>query len=84
MNKVFFYGCHFFLPEIFIFILYLSICFNLAGEKPGGGGVLPCMGYIGMCKSHLVWGPLEGYGFQAVYSVACKAGVFWSAIHELF
>ena len=27
----------------------------------GGGGVLPYMGYIGMCRS-------EGYGFQAVYS----------------
>ena len=26
-----------------------------------GGGVLPYMGYIGMCRS-------EGYGFQAVYS----------------
>ena len=27
----------------------------------GGGGVLPCMGYIGICRC-------EGYGFQAVYS----------------
>ena len=27
--------------------------------KPGGGGVLPYMGYIGMC------GP-KGYGFSAV------------------
>ena len=27
----------------------------------GGGGVLPYMGYIGMCRR-------EGYGFQAVYS----------------
>ena len=27
----------------------------------GGGGVLPHMGYIGMCRC-------EGYGFQAVYS----------------
>ena len=26
-----------------------------------GGGVLPCMGHIGMCRC-------EGYGFQAVYS----------------
>ena len=31
------------------------------GIKPGGGGVLPYMGYIGMCRC-------EGYGFQAVYS----------------
>ena len=31
-------------------------------ETPGGGGgVLPYMGYIGMCRG-------EGYGFQAVYS----------------
>ena len=27
----------------------------------GGGGALPYMGYIGMCRC-------EGYGFQAVYS----------------
>ena len=27
----------------------------------GGGGVLPHMGYIGMCRG-------EGYGFQAVYA----------------
>ena len=26
-----------------------------------GGGVMPYMGYIGMCRC-------EGYGFQAVYS----------------
>ena len=26
-----------------------------------GGGILPYMGYIGMCRC-------EGYGFQAVYS----------------
>ena len=31
-------------------------------SSPGeGGGVLPYMGYIGMCRC-------EGYGFQAVYS----------------
>ena len=29
--------------------------------SPGGAGVLPYMGYIGMCRC-------EGYGFQAVYS----------------
>ena len=29
--------------------------------RPGGGGVLPYMGYIGMCRC-------EGYDFQAVYS----------------
>ena len=29
-------------------------------EDPGGGGVLPYMDHIGMCRC-------EGYGFQAVY-----------------
>ena len=29
--------------------------------KPGGGGVLPYRGHIGMCRC-------EGYAFQAVYS----------------
>jgi len=29
--------------------------------QPQGGGALPYMGYIGMCRC-------EGYGFQAVYS----------------
>ena len=29
--------------------------------SPGGGGVLPYMGYTGMCRC-------EGYGFQVVYS----------------
>ena len=33
----------------------------ITGPGGGGGGVLPNMGYIGMCHS-------EGYGFQAVYS----------------
>ena len=33
---------------------------NPRGEG-GGRGVLPYMGYIGMCRR-------EGYGFQAVYS----------------
>ena len=32
MNAVFFAAAAF-LPELFIFILYLSICFNLAREK---------------------------------------------------
>ena len=35
---------------------------NFPGENPGeGGGVLPYMGHIRMCRC-------EGYGFQAVYS----------------
>ena len=31
------------------------------GSWTPGGGVLPYMGYMGMCRC-------EGYGFQAVYS----------------
>ena len=34
------------------------------GYVPGGGGVLPYMSYIGMCRC-------EGYGFQRVY---CRIG----------
>ena len=30
-------------------------------KKARGGGVLPYMGYMGMCRC-------DGYGFQAVYS----------------
>ena len=45
-----------------VYILCTMSCvyvsFFSAGE---GGGVLPYMGYIGMCHC-------EGYGFQAVYS----------------
>ena len=33
----------------------------LSGSRKPGGGALPYMGYIGMCRC-------EGYGFQAVYS----------------
>ena len=33
---------------------------GLSGSR-GGGGVLPYMGHLGMCRC-------EGYGFQAVYS----------------
>ena len=35
------------------------LCYEFGA--PGGGGILPYMGYIGMCHC-------EGYGFQAVYS----------------
>ena len=34
---------------------------SIAGARPGGGGVLPYVGYMGICRC-------EGYGFQAVYS----------------
>ena len=34
---------------------------DVEGVLIPGGGVLPYMGYIGMCRC-------EGYGFQAVYS----------------
>ena len=37
-----------------------SLCLN-CNRYPSGAGVLPHMGYIGMCRC-------EGYGFQAVYS----------------
>ena len=37
------------------------ICVLRSTVPGGGGGVLPDMGYIGMCRC-------EGYGFQAVYS----------------
>ena len=36
---------------------FIRCCFT----PGGGGGVLPYVGYIGMCRC-------EGYGFQAVYS----------------
>ena len=35
-------------------------CYCVFRPGGGGGGVLPCMGYIGMCHC-------EGYSFQAVY-----------------
>ena len=39
----------------------IRIIKGLSFPGGGGGGVLPYMGYIGMCRC-------EGYGFQAVYS----------------
>ena len=39
----------------------MCIAFNRFLFPGGGGGVLPYMGHIGMCRC-------EGYGFQAVYS----------------
>ena len=41
------------------FVTRMSLVFMLLGRPEGGGGVLPYMGYIGMC------GP-KGYGFSAV------------------
>ena len=43
--------------------IYLLVFFSSPEQHTwgGGGGVLPYMGYIGMCRC-------EGYGFQAVYS----------------
>ena len=40
-----------------------NFCFQFffVRTEPPGDGVLPYMGYIGMCRC-------EGYGFQAVYS----------------
>ena len=34
---------------------------NALSRGGGGGGLLPYIGYLGMCRC-------EGYGFQAVYS----------------
>ena len=45
-----------FYKDLFHVILHL---FNEGGSP--GGGLLPYMGHIGMCRC-------EGYGFQAVYS----------------
>jgi len=39
----------------------INVLFLVLHNPPLGGGVLPYMGYIGMCRC-------EGYGFQAVYS----------------
>ena len=38
-----------------------NCCMQKSQRKSGPGGVLPYMGYIGMCRC-------EGYGFQTVYS----------------
>ena len=40
-----------------------SCTYREYGPVGGGGGVLPYMGYIGMCRCERY-----GYGFQAVYS----------------
>ena len=42
-------------------IIIGEILTGLMALLPGGGGILPYMGYIGMCHC-------EGYGFQTVYS----------------
>ena len=42
-----------------VYVLPGSSCGR--GFKPGGGGVLPYVGYIGMCRC-------EGNSFQAVFS----------------
>ena len=43
------------------FKTYFRLFIESVARGGGGGGVLPCMGYTGMCRC-------EGYGFQAVYS----------------
>ena len=40
---------------------HCSIVISRDKARKGGGGILPDMGHIGMCRC-------EGYGFQAVYS----------------
>ena len=49
-----------FKPYLYNHVLFM-VNENLDLPKGRGSGVLPYMGYIGMCR-------LEGYGFQAVYS----------------
>ena len=51
------------IPTLFCQMLTISSGVDLLrnASKSRGGGVLPYMGYIGMCRC-------EGYGFQAVYS----------------
>ena len=44
---------------MFVYNFAFISFFFYPGE--GGGGVLPYMGYVGMCR-------FEGYGFQTVYS----------------
>ena len=46
---------------MFVYNFAFISFFFYPGEVRGGGGVLPYMGYVGMCRC-------EGYGFQAVYS----------------
>ena len=46
---------------IMSYIIYFGMYTLVASFMTWGGGVLPYMGYIGMCRC-------EGYGFQAVYS----------------
>ena len=48
--------------QMFLLIFRGHICVPQLSTNPSwGGGVLPYLGYIGMCRC-------EGYGFQAVYS----------------
>ena len=67
--------------EIFSNLLHVGMCFAIkrntklkqsfnSREGGRGGGVLPYMAYIGMCR----W---EGYGFQAAYS---KIGYIYQRI----
>ena len=42
-------------------VAFWKCLFEKFNPPPGGGEVLPYMGYIGMCRC-------EGYGFQAVDS----------------
>ena len=50
------------LPSFYIYLAWnMSMLVTDCLEFIPGGGLLPYMGYIGMCRC-------EGYGFQAVYS----------------
>ena len=49
------------------FLYWYKSHVSIGLEPGGGGGVLPYMGDIGMCRC-------EGYGFQAVYSRTSRIG----------
>ena len=59
----------------------------LLGMAPGGGGVLPYIGYTGMCRwrgygFQAIWSG-NGYGFQAIWSgKGYGFQVIWSGIEN--
>ena len=54
MSYIIYFGMYTLVASFMTFAVWFPLAL-------GGGGVLPYMGYIGMCRC-------EGYGFQAVYS----------------
>ena len=57
--------------EPFLTLIDRELRFETLQSEARGGGVLPYMGSIGMCRC-------EGYGFQAVYSrIECINQSVW-------